>query len=202
MTQVNADQWVTLSEASTLTGKSMDSLRTMIRRGKLTQVKKVRGKRGDEWVIHREAVHDAGQAEQPRQNMTQVNDNPDQCPASNPGQVITLPVDFYAQQQKERDQALQGMMMYRWKFEEAEKMLRLLPAPPELVARELEDKAQALAQAEKILEEAQETQKAYVEAMDKLRAKLQEEECAKETFRLQWEAAQAEPWWKKIWRKR
>lgn len=63
MTQVNADQWVTLSEASTLTGKSMDSLRTMIRRGKLTQVKKVRGKRGDEWVIHREAVHDAGQAE-------------------------------------------------------------------------------------------------------------------------------------------
>jgi len=64
-TQVNTDQWITLNEASILTGRSMDTLRTMIRRGKLTRVKKDRGKRGDEWVIHREAVLDPGQAEQP-----------------------------------------------------------------------------------------------------------------------------------------
>ena len=86
-----------------------------------------------------------------------------------------------------------------------ESKMRLLPAPPELVAKELETKAAALAQAEKIIEDAKETQKAYAEEMEKLKAKLQEEESAKEAFRLQWEAAQTElnlPWWKKMFKKR
>lgn len=47
--------------------------------------------------------------------------------------VVTLPVEFYAQQQKEHEQALTGMMMYRWKYEELDRQVKLLPAPVEVV---------------------------------------------------------------------
>jgi hypothetical protein len=82
-----------------------------------------------------------------------------------------------------------------------DRQVKLLPAPPEIITQELEQKAQALAQAEKILEEAQENQKRYIEAVNNLKMKLQEEEKAKEALRVQWELAQAElsrPWWKKL----
>lgn len=53
--------------------------------------------------------------------------------------MITLPLEYYEKQQKERDQALQGLMMYRYKFEEAERQLKLLPAPVEMVNSRLEE---------------------------------------------------------------
>jgi hypothetical protein len=122
-----------------------------------------------------------------------------------PELVNIVSLDRYEAMRKEleneREQALHGLMMYRYKFEELEQKIKLLPAPPEIVTQELEKKAQALAQAEKILEEAQENQKRYIEAMNDLKAKLQEEEQAKEAIRAQWELAQAElsrPWWKKL----
>jgi hypothetical protein len=44
-----------------------------------------------------------------------------------------------------------------------------LLAPPVIVARELNDKAAAIAQAEKILVEAKEMQKRYAEVLDELK---------------------------------
>jgi len=176
MTQINADQWITLSEASALTGRSMDYFRTQIRRHKLTQVKKVKGKRGDEWVINREAVHDLGQADQARQ----INaDQPDQ----QPGQMITLPMEFYAEQLKERDQALQGLMMYRYKFEEMERQVRLLPAPVEVVTSkltEMEQKLSELDEKELALTYSQETIKALEEALQRERQRS---------------------WWDRLWKR-
>jgi hypothetical protein len=105
----------------------------------------------------------------------------------------------------ERDKLVQGMMMYRYKFEELDKQVKALPAPPELLTSKIqtleEEKVQALAQAQEIIDQAKEEQKRYAEAMSQLKAKLLEEEYAKEAFRLQWEQAMEEakrPWWKKI----
>ena len=85
--------------------------------------------------------------------------------------------------------------------------MRLLPAPVEVVASkldELEKKAAALEQAENIIQQAQETQKHYEEEMEQLKLKLQEEEHAKEAFRIQWELSQAElkrSWWQRLWKR-
>jgi hypothetical protein len=113
--------------------------------------------------------------------MTQVNDQGGQCSTSHPGQVITLPVEVIVQQQKERDQALQGMMMYRYKFEEAEKQLRLLSAPPEIVASKLTELEHTLQQKD------QEAWAAIAMLELELRA-------AKEAIEIQ----RALPWWKRM----
>lgn len=196
------ERWLTIGEASELTGKSTAAVRMWIKRrtqkGDHVRVKKERGKHCESWMIHSSEMNDLGE----------------RVPAENSGEHMPelmniISLDRYEAMRKEleneREQALQGLMMYRYKFEEIEQKMRLLPAPPEMVARELEEKAAALAQAEKILEEAKETQRQYQEAMEQLRSKLQEEEHAREAYRIQWESAQAElsrPWWQKIWKKR
>ncbi len=118
-------------------------------------------------------------------------------------QVITLPAEIFLQQQKERDELMQGMMMYRYKFEELERRMRLLPAPVETVSTilqeneaKLQEKAAALAQAQNIIQQAQVTQKQYEEAVVQLKQKLEEEETAKEELRAQFEKATL-PLWKK-----
>ncbi len=133
-------------------------------------------------------------------NEVQLNDS-----EIDQGSSVVLPAEIYMQHQKERDSLMQGLMMYRYKYEELDRQVKVLPAPPEIVTRELNEKAAALARAEKILVEAQETQQRYAEALDELKAKLREEAHAKEAYRIQWEAARAElnrPWWQKIGRKR
>jgi hypothetical protein len=202
---VNDGQWLTLQEASDVTGRSVNALRMMIKRKKLSRILKTKGKRGDEWVIHQEAVHDLGHADL---GQTRVVDQGGQDDLGQSGQTVTIPAELYVQQQKERDQAVQGLIMYRYKFEELDKQLRMLPAPPEVVTSKLQEieqdrqqKAEALAQAQKILRQAQEVKERYKASLIELRAKLQEEEMAKEALRIQWELAQAElsrPWWKKL----
>jgi len=196
------ERWLTIGEASELTGKSTAAVRMWIKRrtqkGDHVRVKKERGKHCETWKIHSSEMNDLGER-------VRVESSGEHMPEL----MNTISLDRYEAMRKEleneREQALQGLMMYRYKFEEIEQKMRLLPAPPEMVARELEEKAAALAQAEKIVEEAKETQKHYIEAVEQLRAKLQEEEYAREAYRLQWEAAQAElkrPWWKKIFGKK
>ena len=188
MTQVDTSQWITVQEASQITGKSINSLRLLIRRKKLSRVLKVKGKHGDEWVIHKEAIHDLSQGDQ---GMTPVNDQPhDQGSQVNPGdmtQVITLPSGIYLQQQKERDELLQGMMMYRYKFEELDRQIRLLPAPVEIIpariseleAKSAESAAQA-AEDRQALARSQEAVKALEEALQRERQRT---------------------WWDRLWKR-
>jgi hypothetical protein len=206
---VNDGQWLTLQEASDATGRSVNALRMMIKRKKLSRVLKTRGKRGEEWVIHQETVHDLGQVDL---GQTKVLDQGGQNDLGQSGQTIIIPAELYVQQQKERDQAVQGLIMYRYKFEELDRQLRMLPAPPEVMTSKLQEmeqdrqqKAEALAQAQKILRQAQEVKERYKTSIHELRAKLQEEEKAMEILKAQWELAQAElkrPWWKKIFGKK
>jgi hypothetical protein len=199
-------EWIPLKDASRLTGKSMQAIRVMIRRGKGIQAKKVIENKRELWLIHRDTVRELSLAagDQPDDQITSSDHNDQR---SSPDHIIMISTitELYERQRKElmqeRDQALQGLMMYRYKFEEIEHKMRLLPAPVEMVTKELEDKAAALAQAEKILEEAKEAQQRYIEAMGKLKEKLQEEERVKEAYRIQWEMAQAElkkSWWQKL----
>jgi hypothetical protein len=108
----------------------------------------------------------------------------------------------------ERDKLVQGMMMYRYKFEDLDRQLRLLPAPPERVTSKVQEleaeskqKARALEQAEEIITEAKNAQKKYSEAMTQLRARLREEERARQDYRTQLIRTIEEakrPWWKKM----
>ena len=188
-------QWVTIQGASEILGRSENAVRLLVKRGKFDQLKKIKDRGRGHWVIHKDSITrlvNSGQLVE--------NDGSDQF-----NHDTSIPLKHYEENRKEwlseRDQLMQGLLMYRYKYEEIEKQMKALPAPPEIIAKELEDKAAALAQAEKIVEEARETQKRYLEAMEELKAKLLEEEREKGAYRAQWEGAQAElsrPWWKKL----
>jgi hypothetical protein len=185
-------QWVTLQEASEITGKSINALRLLVKRKKFDHIKKVNGKGHGYWLIRRDSIAEVVTQDQSPDQTTQC-DWSDQTI-----QPVMIPLERY---EAERDRLMQGMMMYRYKFEELDRRVKLLPAPPEMMTNELEEKSAALIQAEKILEEAKKAQKHYTETMAELKAKLTEEEHAKEAFRIQWEQAMAEakrPWWKKL----
>jgi len=232
VTYVKEKEWLTLKEASELTGKSLNAIRLLVHRKKIDKVKKVHDKKATYWLIHKDTLLQTYVDETASEKDISPGHTSDVCQDDKTIHIdavieddntmsdislghmsdmphAVIPFEVYDRKQKEwteeRDHLQAGMLMYRWKFEELDKQIKILPAPPEFVVKELEDKSQALVQAEKILEEAKETQKTYIEEMNKLRAKLHEEEYAKEAFRLQWEIAQAEaqrPWWQKIWRKR
>lgn len=136
-------------------------------------------------------------------------------PLPYPEQVRDLAMEFIEYHDRkrnewhdDRDKLIQGMMMYRYKFEELDRQVKALPAPPEVLITKLQDleeehtrKARALAQAHGIIEEARERQTQYEDMMKELKIRLQEEEHAKEAFRLQWEQALREaqkPWWKRL----
>lgn len=129
------DKWLTLSEASNIIGKSTDSLRKMIKRGKLSRVKKIPGERGKQWVIHRDEVEGWT-----RPDKTHVQGG--QTDQTNTGQINVISVEHYDKQrekwEEEKSGLVQGMLMYRWKFEELDRKLKLFPAPVEVVALEFD----------------------------------------------------------------
>ncbi len=204
-------EWITLKEASKLTGRSIQALRLLINRKRIDKVKKMQVSGPGYWVIHRDAI--------PMISMISMDDKIDkdtyqhtlsdtyQATYQDTYHHVIIPSEVYERQQKEHDNMLQGLMMYRYKFEELERQTKLLPAPLEIIPSkldELEEKAAALALAENIIQQAQVTQKQYEEALAQLNLKLQEEEHAKEAFRIQWELSQAElkrPWWQKLWKR-
>lgn len=198
-------QWITLKEASEISGKSINALRLQIHRGKIDNLRKVKGKGHGEWLIHKDYVAQFDPAEISENLKSQ--DTPIEMTTlkSQDNSEHAISLQYFDKKlnewETERDKLVQGLMMYRYKFEDLERQIKLLPAPPEVLTSELEQKAQALAQAEKIIEDAKEAQQKYQESMTQLKAKLQEEEHAKEAFRIQWEQAMAEakrPWWKKL----
>lgn len=209
-------EWLTVKQVSHMTGKSIDAIRMLLYRKKLSNVKKVNRNNGgpnrEHWLIHRDTAallcngHMTNEQTDVNHNNSITEDSELLHNVSH--NIDVIPLHYHDQKQREwlteRDQLQAGLMMYRYKFEEMERQMRLLPAPPEVVASELEEKAAALETAENIIQQAQETQKKYEEALEQLKIKLQEEEHAKEAFRIQWELSQAElkrPWWQKIWKR-
>ncbi len=194
----SVQEWITLDNASKITGKSTGALRLAIQRHKIVRTKKIKDNGREYWVIHRDELQ--RMCAHVRNELCAAQDD-----RTMSDQPCAIPFDLYDRHRREWEDKCahleQGLMMYRYKFEELDKQIKMLPAPPEAVSKELEFKTTALAQAQLILQQAQETQRQYEESMAQLKLKLQEEEYAKEAFKIQWELTQADlkrPWWKKL----
>jgi hypothetical protein len=147
-------EWVALKEAGKSAGKSIHSLRLLIQRGRMEKMRRQRmngdespEESGDRYGEIREDTMNVKSPEQAGiMRPSQVSGSLFHETLSAPSQMISLPVEYFEQQQKERESLAQGLMMYRYKFEQAEKQLRLLPAPAESVTskiRGLEEKVEA-----------------------------------------------------------
>jgi hypothetical protein len=209
-------EWLSLKDAGKEAGISAAAVRMWIisrmTKGDYVEIRKEPGKYRETWYIH--------SSEMKALRETHAASLPGLQEACTQGDIVNLvSLDRYEAMRRdleiERDRALQGLMMYRYKFEELDQKMKLLPAPADVVAAELERKdakvreleedqkrkVAAIIKAQQILRKAQTTYEQYEASMAQLKARLQEEEQAKEALRAQWEHAQAElkkPWWQKL----
>jgi len=257
---INKGTWITIKEASDISGRSVNSLRLMIHRGKLRQIKKVKGKGHGEWLIHSNSLSQIADSDLPddmpceippdtSDNMTcqdlshdmshnvTSQENPDtttyrdHSPDNTAGTYQDsskpmIPLEYYDSRRDEwmleRDRLLQGLMMYRYKFEELDRQLKILPAPPEFVKaklneleQHLQEKAELASQYEEKIAlaarekdalgaEYEQTKTSYEEYISQFQEKLQQEEHQQTEMKAALEAASAElshlrrPWWKKL----
>lgn len=245
---INKGTWITIKEASDISGRSVNSLRLMIHRGKLRQIKKVKGKGHGEWLIHSNSLSQITESDLPddmpceippdtSDNMTTCQENPDTTiyrdysPDKTAGTFhdISKPMislEYYDSRRDEwmieRDRLLQGLMMYRYKFEELDRQLKMLPAPPEFVKAKLDEleqhirgKAELTSQYEERIAQAarekdtlgaeyEQAKTNYEEYISQFQEKLRQEERQKTEIKAALEAASAEllrlrrPWWKKL----
>lgn len=184
--EVNSSSpWVTLKEASELTGRNINSLRQLLSGRQAVKVKKVKSSGQGNWLFHKDSL-----------NGIMLTSSPDRV--SQTGQKSGIPLEYFDSKQKEwteeRDKLQAGLMMYRFKFEELNRQIRLLPAPAEVITSQLMETEEAL--------------KAEVELREKLTSALQEKEAKIEVQKRQFLALGAElmherslPWWKKIFRR-
>lgn len=187
--QTITDEWLTLREAAKITGKSVNALRLLIGRHRLKKVKKAHDNQGVYWMIHRDEID----------QVCLDNMGPGHAPVSHNMVGAMIPLSYHDGKQKEwlseRDQLQAGLMMYRYKFEEMERQVKMLPAPAEISAME-QERAAALARAQEILSEAQGKYQQYEASMAQLAEKLQEEEQVARALQEQVKHLQR-PWWKK-----
>lgn len=221
-------EWLTLQEAGKILEKQPSSLRGAIQRGKYDRVKKKRNKNGEYWLIHRDEImneiankdhtivrsntlKNAAELKLPIDVKRYVIDKDSLHREENRDRVlkmddrmIAVPVDYYEQQQKERDQLFQGLVMYRYKFEEADRLMKMLPDSVENVIEELKRKTEDLEKAKRSIQEANEMKEKYKSALIQLEKKIKEEEKEISELKSQFERAgiiTKLPWWKKIFYK-
>jgi hypothetical protein len=146
VTSQETGQWITLQEASSVTGKSVNALNLMIRRRKINKTRKVNGKGQGKWLIHKDSLIKFLSPDplscQPDQ-LTRQDDLEDQSNQTGYERFTPMiPLEHYEKKrdewESERDKLMQGLMMYRYKFEELEKQVKMLPAPVEVVSSEFE----------------------------------------------------------------
>lgn len=177
---VTDDKWLTLREASKITGKSINALRLLISRHKLTRVKKAHDNNGSYWMIHKDEVDRACQDMNP-------HSQPCQSAGSQDMEGAMIPLLYHDSKQREwteeRDQLQAGLLMYRYKFEELDRQIRLLPAPVEAVSTLLQDretKLSELAEKEQELRDSRQAVKALEEAL---------------------QAERQRSWWDRLWKR-
>ncbi|MFP4498021.1 MAG: hypothetical protein ACLFQV_07400, partial [Vulcanimicrobiota bacterium] len=174
------NNWLSLKQAGKLTGKSITSLRMLIKRGKINQAKKENVNGRQLWFIHKnelsgfdKKVNDQAAGDQLQEN-TSLDDQQSSDQAHDQGgsaSCVTLPVEIYLQKQEERDRLIQGITMYRYKFEELDRHIKLLPAPAEVIIDRLEAQNQNLVQKNKEIEKL----KSFISNLKEEKAKLLKE---------------------------
>ena len=181
---MDGDMWLSLRQASDMTGKSINALRILVNRQRFDMVKREERNGRTYWLIHRDSLmktcgNDMGGTYPRHEHVGQHV--ADTC------QVNTITLDVYEEKRsewlKERDELQTGLMMYRYKFEEMERQVRLLPAPVEVVTSkltEMERKLSELDEKELALSYSQETIKALEEALQREKQRS---------------------WWDRIWKR-
>ncbi len=190
--------WLTFAELGALTGKTSSAVRMWVKRraakGERVQVKKERGKHGEVWYIHSSEVDAFSEREG-------ASVQGEREPSTQGERVNTVTIEYYDAQRKqwqnERDELSAGLMMYRYKFEELDRQIRLLPAPVEVIPSKLTE----LEHKERELLESR-------QALAKLESKTAENEQAfarsQETVKALEDALQREKqrsWWDRLWKK-
>ena len=149
------EQWVTIQEASEIIGRSENAVRLLVKRGKFDQLKKVRKSGRGYWVIHRDSITRlvnssqwvTGARRESGSDLTNVTNG-----------ESSIPLHHYEEQRslwlQERDQLQTGLMMYRFKFEELEKQVKMLPAPVEVVSSRMPELETRVKELEADLEQA------------------------------------------------
>ena len=129
-----AQTWLSLKEASDMTGKSVNALRILVNRKRFDMVKKAEGNGGAHWLIHRDSLLKTCGRDEPATGACQGH-------ATGHDMVNTVTLEYYEQQRKEwlkeRDELQMGMMTYRWQFEQLDRQVKLLPCPAEEAAAKL-----------------------------------------------------------------
>ncbi len=238
---VNKSTWITIKEASDISGRSVNAIRLLIHRGKIGKIKKVKGKGRGEWLVHRDSLSQiidsditgemseisADVSSDRSDNLTTRDHSPDITTQTyNDHSKPMIPLEYYDSRRDEwmleRDRLLQGLMMYRYKFEELDRQLKMLPAPPEFVKAKLDELEHHLQKKEELASQYEEkitqvtrekenldteyeqAKAGYEEYLTQFREKLQQEERQQTELKTALEVAAAEltrlrrPWWKKL----
>lgn len=266
-------KWFTLKEASEITGRSLNSIRLLVHRKKISNIKKIKENGRSQWMIHRDELGALSSATAPSQSDDKCQrctfisgEDPticlEICGIDNPGgdiclteeeneaseelilksemppanfvmeghfsddgkgvYVASIPLDYYEKKQKEweqeRDRLLQGIILYKLRFEELEGKLKALPAPPEMLNGRITELEEQLTREnaardrvfEELVKETGESRSAYEKQLqqqtaviEELRAKNEKDEEEKEHL---WEMLNErekelwqikKPWWQK-----
>lgn len=171
------EKWLTIGEVSERTGKSTAAVRMWIKRrtikGEQVRVKKERGKHCESWLIHSSEIADLTRRDSAESS------------GERKGEFVNIiSLDRYEAMRKEleneREQALQGLMMYRYKFEELDRQVKMLPAPVEIIPARLTELEKRATENEQALTRSQETIKALEEALQSERQRS---------------------WWDRLWKR-
>ena len=177
-----SEEWLSLRQASDMTGKSVNALRLLVNRKRFDMVKREDRNGHCYWLIHRDSLmKTCGQKVATTSN--------GQATTSPHDMMTTIPLEYFDGKLKEwegeRDELKSGLMMYRYKYEELERQVRLLPAPVDQVSSKMTEMEEAL--------------KAEVEYREKLTSALHEERAARAHTEAELEHEKKRPWWKRLW---
>lgn len=182
---------LTLKEASDYTGKSIYTLRRFIKMGKLVQAYKTDGETGSMWVIPKSELEGLKAI---KKAPGEAYSDLDQSMTNNVYMPNLISMDYYEKHRREWDDERlsmikemvnlkSGIEMYRYKYEELESRLKMLPAPVEAVTSKLKELEHTISEQAALLQEEQSSRA-------NLANELQEKEVELRQTRL--------PWWKKI----
>lgn len=161
-----SDEWITLRKAADITGKTPAALRKLIQRGKLKQIKKIPDTEGGKWHLHRDELTLWAGHVLPACPVGQKRD-------TEQDNLSTMDIGTFLQQQKEwmdeRDKLRDGLMMYQFKFEELDRRIKLLPAPPEAISDRMERQTRKTERARQRAEELESQTREKTDEIDRLK---------------------------------
>ncbi len=226
MTQgtISGKEWLTLKEASEMTGRSLNALRLLVHRKKIDNVRKIVDNGRSYWLIHRDTLDLPLKKESTLDKLLYDEAASPACPGEIPeicpeedifvdgsidGSISSeaqIPLEHYEQQRsqwlEERDSLMHGLMMYRFKFEDMERQIKLLPAPPDIMSRELRWKDETLKDAQRIIEEKDEAITESKKMIRDIQKSFEDERALRDRMEMelkaQLERERSRSWWKKL----